>query len=47
VAVAGNAATIKPGFEYAHRGSLFDITKGNNDLTSPVAARNAASTISA
>jgi hypothetical protein len=31
--LAGNAATIKPGFEYAHRGSLFDITKGNNDLT--------------
>jgi hypothetical protein len=31
--LAGNAATIKPGFEYAHRGSLFDITTGNNDLT--------------
>jgi hypothetical protein len=33
--LAGNAATIKPGFEYAHRGSFFDITKGNNDLTFP------------
>jgi subtilase family serine protease len=31
--LAGNAATIKPGFEYAHSGSLFDITKGNDDLT--------------
>jgi Subtilase family len=30
--LAGNAATIKPGYEYAHAKSLFDITKGNNDL---------------
>jgi subtilase family serine protease len=29
--LAGNATTIKPGFEYAHASSLFDITKGNND----------------
>ena len=30
--LAGNAATIKPGFEYAHAGSLFDVTTGNNDF---------------
>ena len=29
--LAGNAATIKPGYEYAHAGALFDVTKGNND----------------
>jgi subtilase family serine protease len=30
-ALAGNAATITPGHEYAHTGSLFDVTAGNND----------------
>jgi subtilase family serine protease len=30
--LAGNAATVKPGFEYAHANSLFDITTGNNDM---------------
>jgi subtilase family serine protease len=30
--LAGNAATVKPGHEYQHAGSLFDITAGNNDL---------------
>ena len=29
--LAGNAATVKPGNEYAHASSLFDVTKGNND----------------
>jgi subtilase family serine protease len=29
--LAGNAATVKPGYEYAHASALFDITKGNND----------------
>jgi subtilase family serine protease len=29
--LAGNATTVKPGNEYAHASSLFDITKGNND----------------
>ena len=31
-ALAGNAATIQPGYEYAHRSALFDITTGTNDL---------------
>jgi subtilase family serine protease len=31
--LAGNAATIKPGYEYSHAGSLFDITKGTNVIT--------------
>ncbi len=30
-ALAGNAATVPLGYEYAHAGSLFDITEGNND----------------
>jgi len=30
--LAGNAATINPGYPYARRGSLFDITVGNNDF---------------
>jgi hypothetical protein len=30
-ALAGNATTVKPGFEYTHPGALFDITTGNND----------------
>jgi len=29
--LAGNATTVKPGSEYAHASSLFDVTKGNND----------------
>jgi subtilase family serine protease len=29
--LAGNAATVKPGYEYAHTSALFDVTKGNND----------------
>jgi hypothetical protein len=33
--LAGNAATIGHGFLYAHAGSLFDITKGNNGLFIP------------
>jgi hypothetical protein len=30
-ALAGNAATVQLGYAYAHAGSLFDVTKGNND----------------
>ena len=30
-ALAGNAATVPLGYAYAHAGSLFDVTKGNND----------------
>jgi hypothetical protein len=30
-ALAGNAGTIQPGYEYAHRAALFDITAGTND----------------
>ena len=29
--LAGNAATVPPGYEYAHPHALFDITLGNND----------------
>ena len=29
--LAGNAATIIPGYEYSRAGSLFDISTGNND----------------
>jgi len=29
--LAGNAARIKPGYEYAHTRSLFDVTAGDND----------------
>jgi subtilase family serine protease len=29
-ALAGNAATVQPGFEYRHPGAFFDITAGNN-----------------
>jgi subtilase family serine protease len=29
--LAGNAATVPPGYEYAHTSALFDVTKGNND----------------
>jgi subtilase family serine protease len=28
--LAGNAATIAPGYAYAHRRHLFDVTRGNN-----------------
>ena len=28
--LAGNASTIKPGFEYRHRAALFDVIHGNN-----------------
>ncbi len=31
-ALAGNAATVPPGYEYAHRHALFDITAGTNDV---------------
>ncbi|HEY3907699.1 MAG TPA: S8 family serine peptidase [Streptosporangiaceae bacterium] len=31
-AVAGNATTISPSFEYHHTSSLFDVTTGNNDF---------------
>jgi subtilase family serine protease len=30
-ALAGNAATVPPGYPYAHTSGLFDVTKGNND----------------
>ena len=29
--LAGNAATVKPGYEYAHTSALFDVRSGNND----------------
>ncbi len=29
--LAGNATTVRPGYEYAHARALFDVTKGNND----------------
>jgi subtilase family serine protease len=29
--LAGNAATVRPGFEYAQASALFDVTQGNND----------------
>jgi subtilase family serine protease len=28
--LAGNAASIRPGYEYRHRAALFDVTRGNN-----------------
>ena len=31
-ALAGNATTSKPGYAYRHRGSLFDVTTGNNNI---------------
>jgi subtilase family serine protease len=30
-ALAGNAARVRPGYEYAHAKALFDVTSGNND----------------
>ena len=30
--LAGNAAKVRPGSEYAHATALFDVTSGNNDL---------------
>ncbi len=29
--LAGNAAEVRPGSEYAHAKALFDVTSGNND----------------
>ena len=29
--LAGNATTVKPGYEYAHASALFDVAQGNND----------------
>jgi hypothetical protein len=29
--LAGNAATVKPGYEYAHARALYDVVSGNND----------------
>jgi subtilase family serine protease len=29
--LAGNAAGVRPGYEYAHANALFDVTRGNND----------------
>jgi hypothetical protein len=29
--LAGNATKVRPGYEYAHRKALFDVTTGNND----------------
>jgi hypothetical protein len=37
-ALAGNATTVPPGYEYAHRHALFDITAGTNDLLGSGAA---------
>ncbi len=41
-ALAGNARTVRPGYVYAHRRSLFDITKGSNSyfVTSQQACGN-------
>jgi subtilase family serine protease len=36
--LAGNAATVQPGYEYAHTSALFDITRGNNGLVNGAAA---------
>jgi subtilisin family serine protease len=30
-ALAGNAATVRPGYAYTHRSGLFDVTTGDND----------------
>jgi subtilase family serine protease len=38
-ALAGNAATIKPGYEYAHARWLYDITTGNNDVVTGTGAQ--------
>ena len=32
-ALAGNAATVKPGYEYSHASAFFDVSTGNNDWT--------------
>lgn len=29
--LAGNATTVRPGYEYAHKNALFDVTTGDND----------------
>jgi subtilase family serine protease len=33
--LAGNAATVAPGYEYAHASALFDVTVGNNGWPNP------------
>lgn len=33
--LAGNGATLAPGYEYAHSGALFDVTVGNNGWPEP------------
>jgi subtilase family serine protease len=30
--LAGNASTVKPGYEYVHANALFDVTSGTNDF---------------
>ncbi len=37
--LAGNAATIKPGYEYAHAKWLYDVTSGNNDQVTGTGAQ--------
>jgi hypothetical protein len=37
-ALAGNAAKISPGYEYAHAKWLYDVTSGNNDLATGTGA---------
>jgi hypothetical protein len=37
--LAGNAANIKPGYEYAHMRWLYDVTSGNNDLVTGTGAQ--------
>ena len=43
-ALAGNAATISPGYEYAHAAALFDVTKGTTTGSRAQAAPSAATT---
>ncbi len=38
-ALAGNATTIKPGYEYAHASHLFNVTAGNDDVTTGTGAQ--------
>lgn len=37
--LAGNAAKIKPGYEYSHARWLYDVTAGNNDVVSGTGAQ--------
>ncbi len=39
-ALAGNAATVRSGFDYSHAGSLFNVTTGNNDLATGTGAQS-------